>query len=216
MRRPSALLSLFLTLSALLATASARAADEKAHAPAHVAAAGESHAEPNILEFKPSLMITTLIVFLCLTAILWKFAWGPLAEALTERERKQKEIIGAAESARSESAQLLAVHKRQMDAAAEQVRKMLDDARRQSDANAAAILQKAAAEAEATRERAEREIGTAKDQALSEIWSKTADLAVAVAGKVLSREISGDDHRRLVAAAVSELPTANGRGGHQV
>ena len=160
-------------------------------------------------------MLSTVIVFLVLLGVLWKFAWGPLSESLAERERKQEETIAAAESAKSESAKLLAEHKRQMSAAAEQVRQMLDDARRQSDANAAAILQKAAAEAEATRERAQREIGTAKDQALSEIWSKTADLAISVAGKVLSKEMSGDDHRRLVAAAISELPSANGRGGHQ-
>ena len=101
-----------------------------------------------------------------------------------------------------------------MDTAAEQVRQMLDEARRQADANAQNIVQKAQSEAEAARERAEREIGTAKNQALSEIWSKTAELAVSVAGKVLSKEMTGDDHRRLVDAAVSELPVmTNGQEG---
>ena len=44
-----------------------------------------------------------------------------------------------------------------------------------------------------------------------EIWSKTADLAVSVAGKVLSKELGESDHRRLVEVAMGELP-ANGRG----
>ena len=45
-----------------------------------------------------------------------------------------------------------------------------------------------------------------------EIWSKTADLAVSVAGKVLSKELGESDHRRLVEVAMGELP-ANGREG---
>ena len=181
--------------------------------------AAEAHAEPNILEFKFPLMVSTVIVFLVLLGVLWKFAWGPLSEALDERERKQAETIAARPrlANRRGVQRLLAEHKRQMESAAEQVRQMLEDARRQSEANGAAMLQKAQAEVEATRQRAEREIGTAKDQALSEIWSKTADLAVSVAGKVLSKEMTGDDHRRLVETASNELPAhpgINGHGGH--
>lgn len=172
--------------------------------------AGEHAEEPNFLAFQPSLMATTVIIFGLLLAILWRFAWGPLSEALAERERKQEETVRAAEDARAESARLLAEHKRQMDTAAEQVRQMLDEARRQADANAQTILQKAQAEAEAEREKNKREITSAKDQALAEIWTKTADLAVSVAGRVLSREMTGDDQRRLVDAAMGELPSANG------
>jgi len=212
MPRPSAIFPLILVLAAALAPA--RIASARADHPeaAHPAGASESHAEPNILEFKPATMVVTMIIFGTLFAILWKFAWGPLSHALAERERKQEEVIRAAEDARSESARLLVEHKKQMQAASEQVRQMMEEARRQADENAQSIVQKAQAEAEASRERAEREIGTAKDQALSEIWTKTADLAVSVAGKVLSKEMSGDDHRRLVDAAMSELPSANGHG----
>ena len=188
-----------------------KAADAKAHAAGQ--AAGHSEENPDILEFHPSLMIATILVFLTLLGVLWKFAWGPLSHALAERERKQDETIRAAEDAKSESARLLLEHKRQMNAASEQVHQILEEARRQADVNAQNIVQKAQAEAEASRERAEREIGTAKDQALSEIWSKTADLAVSVAGRVLSKEMTGDDHRRLIDSAMNELPTSNGHGG---
>jgi F-type H+-transporting ATPase subunit b len=191
-----------------------RAIADEAHGNVPHDSRGE--AEPNILEFKPSLMVSTIVVFLVLLAVLWKFAWGPLSEALAERERKQEETVRQAEEARAESARLLAEHKKQMDTAAEQVRQMLEEARRQAEANAQSIAQKAQAEVEASRDRAARDISTARDQALSEIWSKTADLAVSVAGKVLSKEMSPEDHRRLVDSAMGELPAAstNGHGGH--
>jgi F-type H+-transporting ATPase subunit b len=102
-----------------------------------------------------------------------------------------------------------------MATAADQVRALIEEARRDAQATADEIIRKAQAEAEASRDRAQREIGLARDEALVEIWSKTADLAVLVAGRVLSRELNQDDHRRLVASAMGELPaspTANGAG----
>ena len=77
------------------------------------------------------------------------------------------------------------------------------------------INAKSQAEAEASKVRAERDIATARDQALNEIWSKTADLAVSVAGKVLNKSLSADDHKRLVESAIAALPAAPiGRGGN--
>ena len=84
----------------------------------------------------------------------------------------------------------------------------MDEARRNAEATGNAIVTRAQTEAESARQRAEREIGQARDQALVDIWSKTADLAVDVAGKVLSREIRPEEHRRLVEAAMHDLPAA--------
>jgi F-type H+-transporting ATPase subunit b len=184
--------------------------------PGHGDAAGhKTEAEPNILELRPSLAVATVIVFVALLAVLWRFAWGPLSKALNDRERQNEELVRQAEHARAESERLLAEHRAQMAQASDQVRSMLDAARRDAEHAAAETRRQAQADAEASREQARREIETARDQALVDIYTKTADLAVSVAGKVLSRELGPDDQRRLVDAATSELPTSpNGHGGH--
>lgn len=173
--------------------------------------------KPNILKPEPSLAIFTVVVFLLLLAVLWKFAWGPLSQALQRREEQMTHILQEAERAREESARLLAQHNAQMAQAAEQVRALLDEARRNAQATADDIVKKAQAEAEAARKRAEREIGNARDQALTEIWTRTADLAVTVAGRVLARELDPQDHHRLVQVALNELPeqtpATTGHGG---
>jgi F-type H+-transporting ATPase subunit b len=116
------------------------------------------------------------------------------------------------EKARNEAEAIAAENRRQLAQAADQVRALIDEARKEAQIAAASIIAKAQAEAESSRQRAEREIAGAKDQALMEIWSSTADLAVSVAGKVLSKELGEADHRRLVEVAMGELP-ANGREG---
>ena len=107
---------------------------------------------------------------------------------------------------------IAADNRRQLAAAGDQIRAMLDEARKEAAATADSIVRKAQQEAEAGRQRAEREIGGARDQALMEIWSKTADLAVSVAGRVLSKELGEADHRRLVEVALNELPADAGNG----
>jgi F-type H+-transporting ATPase subunit b len=184
---------------------------------AQVAEAHEVHGEPNPLEVQPNLAVFTVLVFLGLLFVLGRFAWKPLLAALHQREEHLEHVLHETERARNESESLLAEHRRRLAAAEDQVRALIDEARKNAQSAADEIVRKAQAEADASRQRAEREIGSAKDQALSEIWSTTADLAVSVAGKVLGKSLSEDDHRRLIDAAVGELPevraSANGHGG---
>ena len=207
-----------LCLSFALTRTSSAAEHEKAVVAAeHGAAAAEHGGEiapaPKILELKPELAITTLIVFGLLFLVLRQYAWGPLSKALADREHNIERALSAAENAKAEGERLLAAHRVQMDQAAEQVRALLDEARRDATALSDEIGRKAQAEADAARERAERDIASARDQALLDIYSKAADMAVSVAGKVLKRELNETDHRRLVQVAASELPAApNGKG----
>ncbi len=101
-----------------------------------------------------------------------------------------------------------------MAKAAEDVRNILDKGRQEAQAAADQIVKVAQGEAEAARQRAQRDIFSARDQALAEIWEKTADMAVSVAGRVLEKQLSGEDHRRLLDHAIQSLPEIAKRNGH--
>jgi len=200
------------------ATEHAPAAQGHAAQPApageHAAPAGE-HAAENPLELQPTLSIWTLAVFLGLLFLLGRFAWKPLLAALHQREHHIQHVLEETERVRNESEGLLADHRRQMSRAADEVRAILDKARQDAQSTADQIIKVAQNEAEAAKQRAQRDIASARDQALSEIWQTTADTAVSVAGRVLATELTPADHRRLLDAAIRELPAAgaNGHGG---
>ena len=200
---------------------SPKAADPHAKAaeatPGHGSGApAPSHADeaPNPMKAEPTLAVWTLVLFVCLLGVLTKFAWKPLMNALHEREKHLEHVLHETERARNESETLLAEHRKQMARAADEVRSLLDQARQDGQKTAEQIVKTAQTEAEGAKQRATRDIGAARDQALAEIWEKTADMAVSVAGRVLSKELTQDDHRRLIAAAVNELPAAPGANGH--
>jgi F-type H+-transporting ATPase subunit b len=169
---------------------------------------------PNPLKAEPTLAIWTVAVFLGLLAILTKFAWKPLIHALHEREKHLEHVLHETERARNESERLLSEHRKQMTHAADEVRTLLEQARNDAQRTGEQIVKQAQTEAEAAKQRAQRDIGAARDQALAEIWQKTADMAVSVAGRVLSKELTETDHRRLLDAAIGELPAAPNANGH--
>ncbi len=176
----------------------------------------EPEAKINPLEVKPALAVWTLVVFLLLLYVLGRFAWKPLLAALHNREQHLEHVLLETERARNESEANLAEHRKLMARAADEVRGILEKARKEAEATGEHLIKQAQGEAELAKQRAQRDIASARDQALAEIWEKTADMAVSVAGKVLSKELSDTEHRRLLEAAIKELPAqaaSNGHGG---
>jgi F-type H+-transporting ATPase subunit b len=72
------------------------------------------------------------------------------------------------------------------------------------------MLAQAKADIQAERDRTRREIAGEKDRALKEIWDQTAQLATLVSAKAIRRELTPDDHRRLVDEALADLQKAGG------
>ena len=170
---------------------------------------------PNPLKLEPTLSIWTLVVFVGLFLLLRKFAWTPLLDALHKRESHLEKVLQDTERARNESESLMAEYRKQLARAGDEVRSLIDKARIDAQATADQIIKQSQEEADSARARAQRDIASARDQALGEIWQKTAEMAVSVAGRVLSKQLSSEDHSRLLDAAIQELPkSGTGQEGH--
>ena len=84
--------------------------------------------EANPLEFKSDLAIWTGVVFAVLLAVLWKFAWKPIAEGLDKREKQIADQIAEAERHNQDARQLLADYQQKLAASQGEVRGILDQA----------------------------------------------------------------------------------------
>ncbi|MGD9648219.1 MAG: F0F1 ATP synthase subunit B [Pirellulales bacterium] len=197
------------------ADAHSDAAHDTAHEDAAHGAHGGAHgghaaANTSPVEFDPDLAIYTLVVFVILFFILTKFAWKPIAEGLDRREHLIAEQIAAAERSQVEARRLLENYEQKLAAAQDEVRGILDEARRDAATTGQEIVAKAASEAEAEKNRALREIDTAKVQAVKELAEQSARLAVSLAGKIVSSELDQNRHSQLIADAMSRFPAGNG------
>jgi F-type H+-transporting ATPase subunit b len=180
------------------------AADHGEHE--HIGAAG---ANTQAEEFKEDLAIWTFVVFLLLLGILWRFAWGPILAGLEKREHRIAEHIAAAEKAHEDARLMLAQYEKKLASSADEVRAIIDEARRDAEHTQQEILAKARADAQTERDRAIREIETAKDQALKELGERTANLAVDLAGKIVGARLNASDHQRLINEALTRFPKSS-------
>lgn len=161
------------------------------------------HAEVLALNWMPA--VTTLVVFLIAFGFLYVKVWPKIIKALDDRERKIREDIESAETAREQAKAALAAYEEELAGAREEAGKII--AKAKVDAKAVAEQLRTRNETELTemRDRATREIETAKRIALTELHGEAANLAAEIAGKILQRQITPQDQQRLIDESLREL-----------
>src|SRR5215510_10710285 len=153
----------------------------------------------------PGTYIWTILTFLILLALLAKFAWGPLLDALQKRQDAIRTSLDDAPKAKEELARLQAESARILAEARTEAANIISSTRSDAARFADEMKQKARADAEGVVKNAQREIDTQTNRAIETIRREPIDLSVAVASKILRRDISKADHERLVDDAIREM-----------
>jgi F-type H+-transporting ATPase subunit b len=157
-------------------------------------------------------VIFTLLVFLLLLGFLTKAAWKPLLNWQQERERVIRDTLDRARKEREEAERVLAEYKRQIDRAREEATAIVEEGRRDAETTRRRMQDEAKKESDEMVARARREIQLATDTALKDLYDRTADLAVNVAGNIIRKSLSAEDHRGLVQESLERMRSGNGAG----
>lgn len=168
--------------------------------------AAEEHASGGSpLEFNPLAFITAIVVFLIAFGILATVVWPKITKALDDRSAKILGEIDAAERARGEAEAAKAKFERELAAARDEAGRLVAQAKADAQRLADDLRAKSETELQDRLQRATAEIDGAKRAAVSEIHARAADLATAVASKILQRQINDSDQQRLVEESLREL-----------
>jgi F-type H+-transporting ATPase subunit b len=163
------------------------------------------------------LMIWTLIVFGLSLYILSKFAFPRIAEALDKRQHAIEESIEYAERTRRQADELLAEYRARLAEARNQADEIVARARKTGEHTEAEAIADAKRKREELMAQTQREIEAETRRAIEQIRHEVADLTVLATEKVTRKTLTGEDQRKLVEEAVSELDFAalsGDRGGH--
>jgi F-type H+-transporting ATPase subunit b len=166
---------------------------------------GASGGMPPFLRFDLPLAFWTIVVFVLLLWVLKRYAWGPILQALNDREKNIADTLARAEQARNEAEQLVGEHRKKLDLVQDEIREILDEARRDAQHTKDEMLAAAQREADETRQRAVRDVERARDQALHEIAQQSAAMITHAAGRVIRASLNEADHRRLIEEALAEF-----------
>lgn len=151
------------------------------------------------------LMIWTLIAFGATMLILRKYAFPRIAEALEKRRLMIEESITHAEETRKEADKLLEEYRARLKEAREQAEDILVRSRKAAEQFEAESKEKAQKQHQEAMERTRREIEAETRRALDEIRKEVADLTIIATEKVARKSLTGEDQKRLIEEALSEV-----------
>ena len=157
-------------------------------------------------------VLVSAINFLILLAIVWTFAFKPLAKMLDDRKAAIEQGLKDAEQARrdresaeAERVAALAEARREANDILARAQKVAQESR---DADIAATRE----ELERMRVRATAEIEAEKTRAIADLRGEVADLALLAAGRVVGETMSDDRQHRLVQEFLTTADTSGDRG----
>ena len=155
----------------------------------------------------PGLYIWAIIVFLLLLVLFNTLAWKPLKATLLAREDSIRKSLDDARQAREElqrlrgeSAKMLAEARAEADTILQRTR---EDANRFRDE----MKEKAQAEAGTIVKNAEKRIEMETSRALQQIRAEAVEFSVAIASKILQRNVSKEDNARLIEETFRQIET---------
>lgn len=161
-----------------------------------------------LVRFEPGLIIWTWLTFFIVLGILARKAWGPMIEALDKRQAGIRSALDAADRARADAEQLTLKYQEQLQASRKEAQQMLADARVAAEKLRIELDEAARRKAADLVAKAQDQIVVDRDRALREIRATVVDLSLSMAGKVVERNLTTKDNRKLVEESLRQVGEA--------
>jgi F-type H+-transporting ATPase subunit b len=165
-----------------------------------VASGGSFLVSPNL-----GLMIWTLLVFGITMYVLSKVAFPRIQEALDKRANLIRDSIDEAERTREEANEILAEYRARLKEAREQADDIIARARKTAETTTNEAVEEGREKREELVAAALRDIEAETRRSLERIRKEVADLTVLTTEKVTRKSLGGEDQKRLVEEALSEV-----------
>ncbi len=169
------------------------------------ALASETDGESTIFAGDVGNVIWTLVIFGVVLWVLGKYAWGPMIDALQKREQFIRESLEQAKHDRDDAEARLKEYNEKLTVARAEATEIVGEGRRDAEVVKQRVEEEARQAAEDMVARAKREIDLAKQTAIKELYTNSARLATDIASRIVRRELTVEDHERLLQESLDEL-----------
>ena len=159
----------------------------------------------------PSLVVY-LVNFVILLGILYAVGYKPILRMLDDRTERIKESVEAVQRAEERASQQQADMEARLEEGRREGQAVLAQARDMAEKYKEEEREKAKQEADALLARARAEIQRERDEAIDEVRSHFADLAITAAERVIERSVDASVHKDIIAKVLEESsPVSGGR-----
>ena len=167
--------------------------------------AGGGGEEVNLVGINKQMVLWTWVTFGLVLVVLYKFAWKPILAALDEREKGIRDSVENAEKIRTELEQVEGKREKLIKEADDKAKEIITTARKAAVEASKVIENKAKEEANILLENANREIKASKEKAEATLRRDSAELAIALAGKLIGKNLDDTKNRALTEQLISKI-----------
>ncbi|KTE93558.1 ATP synthase subunit b [bioreactor metagenome] len=150
-------------------------------------------------------LVVQVLSFLLLVYILRRFAWNPLINMMEERRNQIEANIANAEKERLQAEQIKREYQEEMRKARQEAQEVIAKATKLSEQRAAEILAAAHGEAEKIKQSALADIERERDRAIAQVQAQVADLSVAVAEKIIRKNLDVRGQEDMIEQFIQEV-----------
>ena len=134
-----------------------------------------------------------------------KFFWNKIVAVIDARREAADREIQDAETAKAEAQMIRQTYEEKLQEAKDQADKLLLDAQKSATARSEEIIGQARQQAAQIKTKASADIAQEKKKALNDAKDEISVIALAIAGKVVGRELNAADQSELVDSFIEEL-----------
>ena len=134
-----------------------------------------------------------------------KFLFGPVMKIISDRQQEIDRMYADADSAKEKAEALCSEYQDRLTDAQATSDRIVKEAVSRGQAREEAIIQQAHSEAAAIMDKAAVDIRLEKKKALNDAKDEISDIALALAGKIVGRELNAADQASLVDNFIAEL-----------
>ena len=158
-----------------------------------------------LLGVNPWTALFTLANTVALFLVMKKFLWVPVLKMIEERQQEIDSLYAEAGSAKAEAKAMEEEYRNKLSAAADTSERIVREAVARGQSREEEILRQANAEAAAILDKASADIAQEKKKAINDAKDEISVIALAIAGKVVGRELNAEDQSKLVDSFIEEL-----------
>ena len=157
-------------------------------------------------------ILAQMLNFFILVWLLARFAYKPLLAIMTERKERIAKDLEAAEKARVEAEGFKADYAAQIAKARQEAQQIVEKAVQEAEhttreqlATAREQLSTAREQIEQEKNRARQDIAIERDRAMNSLRNEVVSLSVAMAGKVVAKDMNSETNTKLIEDAIRQL-----------
>lgn len=160
---------------------------------------------PSVFEGYFGESIWTLIWFLLLLAVLWRFAWRPLLAGLQSRQQYIERQIAEAEKMRQEAQKVLAEYQSRLADAERQGRQIVSAKIKEAEKEVQQVQLKGQQELEELRQRLMADLARQQQEIQDQFWQQAGEIIRHLGKEVFGKALDDADQQRLIDQAIAQL-----------